>query len=117
MVISIPTTTKKYFRLHLELIRSIPPLDGLRYKELDVLAELLYWNYMFKDVSKDERWKLIFNYDTKLKMRESIFMEADQFNNCLTSLRKKGIIKGKSVISDFGVDPDNPFIKIDFKIS
>lgn len=116
MLLTIPTTLQKYFRLHLELIRSIPPLDTLRYKELDVLSQILYWNYVYKDVPKEDRSRLIFHYDNKIKMSDSIFMELSQFNNCLTSLKKKGVLKDKMAVSDFGVNPDNPVLQVDFKI-
>lgn len=103
--------------MHLEIIRSIAPLNSLRYKELDVLGEILYWNHVYRETPVEDRWKLVFNYDTKINMMDHIFMDTNQFNNCLTSLRKKGILKGKSIISTFGVSPEHSNITVNFKIS
>ena len=50
MRLDINTTQKKVYRQIVEIIRSIPPLDTLRNRELDVLAILMYYNYKYKEI-------------------------------------------------------------------
>ena len=116
MVIPIPTTLPKYFRQCLEIIRIIPPLNTLRPKELDVLAGLLYEDYKYSHLAPDVRSKIVFDYTTKMELRDRIHIDEQQFNNCLTSLRKKGILKKRGIETNYGINPDKPFITFEFKI-
>jgi len=117
MQLTIPTTPQKYFHMALELLRSIPPLDTLNSKELSVLAELLYWDYHYRALEKEIRWKMVFDYDTKLLIMDKVPCDEQSLNNNLTSLRKKGIIEKKMIKTNFGLDPMNPSLTINFKIN
>lgn len=118
MEITIPVKNeRKYFRICLEILRSIPPLNTLRYKELDVLAELLYWNDKYRNLDQKIRWQLMFSYENKLTMQEHTLCDAPQLDNCLTGLRKKGILVKRTLPKDFGITLSNPQIKFDFKIN
>jgi DNA-binding MarR family transcriptional regulator len=111
--IPIATTENKFFRQYLELIN---PLLKLRGKELDVLAELMYYNYKFKDIPDEHRWKLIFDYDTKTKIRTKLDLSDASMNNNLSALRKKGIIKLNKVRDVFLVYPSSNF-SLNFKFN
>lgn len=114
MIIPIPTTQRKFFRQVLEILKPIPPLNLLRNKELDVLAEFLYYNDKYSHLEKDIRSKIVFDYDTKLDMREYLNMDEQSFNNHMTSLRKKGILTKRSVENTFGIDIKSPIITFQF---
>lgn len=116
MNIKIPTTHRQYFRQALEIMKSIPPLNSLRNKELDVLGQLLYFNHVYGDLEPAIRGKVIFDYDTKIDMMEYIGMDEASFNNNLTSLRKNKILKGRSIISTFGLNTTSPDITFKFLI-
>lgn len=116
MVININTTKKKYFRQALEVVKSLPPLDTLRNKQLDMLAELLYYNYKYKAMPEELRWKILFDYDTKMEMADNLGYSEDYINGMISMLRGKNIIKGKTLTSTFNIDPDNPIIQFNFKI-
>jgi hypothetical protein len=92
MKLNIKTTKKKAYRQIVEIIRSIPPLDVLRNRELDVLAILMYYNYKYKDVSEDIRWRVINDTSTKKEMQREINMTEDIFNNNISLVRKAGLI-------------------------
>jgi len=112
--IPIATTENKFFRQYLELIN---PILRLRGKELDVLAELLYYNYKFKDIAKEHRWKLIFDYDTKTKIRTKLELSDASMNNNLSALRKKNVIEANKVKQAYLVYPDNKFsLKFQFNV-
>lgn len=116
MVILIPTTKDKYFRQGLEIIRHIPPLNKLSNRELDVLAYLLYYDHEYRDIQADLREKLVFDYTIRVAIRDSIGVSEAVLNNLLTSIRKKGIIKGKKIIPKIDLNPDTPDIIFKFKI-
>ena len=49
MRLTIATDERKFFRQFLEILSSIPPLNKLRNRELDILAAMMYYNYLYKD--------------------------------------------------------------------
>lgn len=116
MIITIPTTKLKYFRQGLQVIRDIPPLNDLSNRELDVLSHLLYYNYLYKDIAENLREKLVFDYEVRVAIRDSIGISEPVLNNLISSLKKKGIIKGKKIIPSILLNPDNPDIVFKFKI-
>lgn len=112
--IPIGTTENRFFRQYLELIN---PILKLRGKELDVLAELMYYNNKMKDISEEHRWKLIFDYDTKAKIKNKLSLSDASLNNNLSALRKKHIIVENRIKKAFLVYPDNKFLlKFQFNV-
>lgn len=116
MIIPIQTNKRIYFRQALELLKPIPPINTLANKELDVLAEFVYYNDKYKDIKEDLRAKIIFDYDTKLAMREYLNMGEAPFNNILTSLRKKNILTKRGIVSNYGLNLNTPDITFKFNI-
>lgn len=92
MKLAIATDDRKFFRQILEVLHSFPPLDKLRNKELDVLSSIMYYNYLYKDLEEDVRWRVINNKITRKEIREYIGMKEDVFNNNLSVIRKTGLI-------------------------
>ena len=105
MNIPIKTTMLRYFRQSLEVLKILPPLNTLRARELDVLAGFLYFDYKYRDIEIGARSKILFDYDTKLSIRENIHIDEQSFNNCMTSLRKKGILKKRGIETNYGLTP------------
>lgn len=116
MIIPIQTNKRLYFRQALEILKPIPPINTLANRELDVLAEFIYYNDKYRDIKEELRAKIIFDYDTKLAMREYLDMGEAPFNNILTSLRKKNILTKRGIISSYGLNLNNPDIVFKFKI-
>tara|TARA_R110000868_G_scaffold11475_2_gene56161 strand:- start:2006 stop:2374 length:369 start_codon:yes stop_codon:yes gene_type:complete len=108
--IPIKTSSVKFYRQYLELIN---PLIKLRGKELDVLAQLLLYNNDLKKIPEEHRWKIIFDYDTKTKIRTELGLSDASMNNNLSALRKKGLIKNNQVMKNFLVYPKDK-VKITF---
>jgi DNA-binding MarR family transcriptional regulator len=111
--IPIKTTEAKFYRQYLELIN---PLLKLRGKELDVLAALLLYNNDLKNIPEEHRWKIIFDYDTKTKIRTELDLSDASMNNNLSALRKKGIIENNQVLKNFLVYP-NGAVRITFNFN
>lgn len=95
-VITIPSNTKKVFQQYLSLTK---PLHGLRPLEIKVVSLFLYYNLVERDNFKrdEDRWDKLFSYDYKLKIRDDLGIKDHTLQNLLSSLRKKGVIIGKTI--------------------
>lgn len=116
MKINIKTNKKLFFRQALEVVRHIPPYNQLRSGELNVLAQLIYYENQYKDLPEDVRGKIIFDYETKQKMRDFIETSEPLFNTTLSTLRRKGFISGRTIKSPINFDIDNPEIIFKFNV-
>lgn len=99
-IANINTNIKGLFSKWLSLTKSFHKLSP---QEQDVLSRLLYYNYQFaKDVLNEKlRWKLVFDYDTRCLIKEELNIKDAGFQNILTSLRNKNIIKDGKVVSTY----------------
>lgn len=107
-IITINTDTRKFFKQYLSIIRPllVPRLsDG----ELNIIAELLYFNHLYRDIAPSKRGKLVFDYDNKISILDNLDTSMSTLDNTLTSLRKKGYIKGKRFRQDLLIDPKDTF--------
>jgi hypothetical protein len=123
MKINIKTNKKLFFRQALEIVKHIPPYNSLRPRELDVLAQFLYYDNEFKDLAEDVRGKILFDYDTKQSMRDFIGINEAVFNTTVSTLKSKGFILGKTLSCPkhfenglLKFDTDYPEITFKFKI-
>ena len=115
MEINVETTKKKYFRQVLELLKPVPPFNILRAQQLDILAQFLYYNHKYRHIEKVIRFKILFDYETKVKIREEVGISESVFNNILTSLRKANVLTSRGLVTDFGINPDKEENGIHFK--
>jgi hypothetical protein len=92
MRLNIGTTQKKIYRQVLEVMRSIPPLDALRSRELDVLAMLMYYSYLYRGLDEGIKWRIIYDTETRRKMQAELEMNEDVYSNNLSLIRKAGLI-------------------------
>lgn len=79
------------------------PMHKLRDKEIKLLSAILYLYYSelenFSRVS--DTWKKVFDYDSRIQLMEEVSMNTQVFNNYLTALRKKGVIKNNQVVPSY----------------
>ena len=98
------------YRIYVAIIK--PFLRGIRDREADVFAELLYFNYIKREIPDiKDRFKIIFSSDIKNQIIEYLDISDDVYRNTLSTLRKKELITDKGVIhSTYLVYPtDNKF--------
>jgi len=111
-----------YLRLKRPYINAV--LSHIQEKEkklndnpLRVLAQLLYYNNYYKDYDEDIRWKMVFDYDTKMKMCTKLGMPEPHLNSYLSQLRRIGIVNGKRVTDFYVVYPEeNMRLVFDMKV-
>jgi len=102
--IKIRTTERQYFRQVLNILRGFDPFSSCQPRELDVLGELYYWNYYYKDIPEDSRGKLIFDYDTKRSIADYLNIDSAVLDNSLSALRRKNLIVGRKIHKTFNIE-------------
>lgn len=100
MKLTIPTDDKRFFRQVLEILSSIPPLSKLRNRELDILAGMMYYNYLYKDLDDDIRARVLSSKVTKKEIREMLEMSEDVYNNNMSIIRRTGMIEKSGRLAD-----------------
>lgn len=70
------------------------PLHKLTNQQQEVLALFLYYHYKIKHETTNEKilWKIVFDYDTKMKIKEDLNIKDNVLQNIMTHLRKRKII-------------------------
>lgn len=116
---NLNVSLKELFNKWLDVTKSFHKLNN---QEQQVLALLLYHHYLLKkDITNNKiLWKVVFDYDTKLKIREDLEMQDSVFQNTLTKLRKKNIIQNNEInpyfIPDLSLDSKNFRVVFNFNI-
>jgi hypothetical protein len=89
--VSINITLKDLFKRWLEITSSFHKLPK---QQQNILALFLYYHYEFKkDITNDKiLWKMVFDYDTKMKIKQELGIGDQTMQNTITKLRKKNII-------------------------
>lgn len=106
-------TLKNLFKKWLEITK---PFHNLTSQQQKVLALLLYHHYRLKkDITNNKiLWKMVFDYDTKSLIKEELGMKDSGFQNVLTSLRNKNIIKDNAIVTTY--IPDLEYGSNSFKV-
>lgn len=117
MRLTIETNEKKFFRQLLEILSSIPPLNKLRPKELDLLAIIMYYNNIYKDLDPLLRQRVLNSKATKKEIREIAGMNENVFNTNIFILRKNNLVsKSGELIGALQIFPKDSF-KIEFQFN
>lgn len=86
-----------------------------------VLSLLLYYHYNFKlEITNNKiLWKLVFDYDTKAKIKEELGIKDSVLQNILTKLRKDKIINNNVISPAFipALEPGSKVFKIIFNFN
>lgn len=99
-VIPIKTDKIKFYRQVLEVLRSVPPINKLRPKELDVLAEFIKQKDEHSDLGI-HKYTVIFSTDNRKDIRERCGLSIESFNNILSALRKQNVITKDNKLNPF----------------
>ena len=104
---------RKFYRQYIEILQ---PMLKLRKREADVFAELLYHNYLKRDIKDaEDRFKLVFDISTRNKISEKLDISNAVIQQALGGLRKKNVIKGITIRETFAVEPENGVFSLHFK--
>jgi len=107
MNLTISTTVDKVFRQRLELLRLFKPYSLLRDRELDLLAAIQKYYYIYRELPKDAIHSAVFNYDIMLKIREELGMSEAVLNNNKMQLRRRGFMTKHQLMDRYIVNLSN----------
>lgn len=79
----------------------------------------MYVNNDLKNVPVEHRAKILFDYDTKIKMMDNTGVSYYSFNNCLSKFRKVGLLSENNELhKSLFVEPiDGTELTFKFKIN
>ena len=115
-VIKLPVKERNFFRMYLDVRK---PFDNLRERDMDVFAELLYYEFKYSNIADENvKWKMVFDYSTKLEIASKLGVSKEVVRNSLTYLRKKGkILSGNTIPKKYLLNPNEKnSLKFDFVI-
>jgi hypothetical protein len=97
---SFTVDLKKAVYYYLQITK---PMHKLSDKEMQILTEILYmYTTEQKNFAREsDIWQIIFNKDNRAKIRESMDMPKQVFENYMTKLRKKKVIIDNKVNPKF----------------
>lgn len=87
-----------FYREILELLRSLPPLNKLRPKEIDLLSEIIRQNDFYRSFDKQIRKTIIFSTDNRRDICDKLKCSSDALNNNLSILRKHKLLSSNNEI-------------------
>ena len=92
----INVTLKKLFRYWLQFTK---PFHKLPNQKQQILSLLLYYHYNYKkEITNDKiLWKMVFDYDTKLKIRKELGISDQVLQNNLTWFRKNDVVVDNTI--------------------
>ncbi len=116
-VIPITTNIKQFYKQYLNLLKPLLKTH-LSNGEINVLAELLYHNYTLRDIPLKQRSVLLFDYDTKIEIMNSLNTTLNTIDNTFYILRKKGYINNNVLLDYLAVMPTKEYtLTYKFKIN
>lgn len=109
---------KTLFKLWLDITYTFHKLTR---QQIEVLSLLLYHHYSLQQeiTNKKILWKMVFDYETKNKIKKEVDISDASLQNVLTSLRKRGIISSNQIVSTYIpiIEKDNKNFKVVFNFN
>ena len=124
-VIQMQTTLKKFFFEYLSLKKPVLEVIlqmvnkksvNLHPKLLHVFSLFLYYNYIYRNLEEDKKWKMVFDYDTKVKIMNEVNINEGHLNTYISILRNMHLLTGKQISSPFIFYPESGF-ELTFKFN
>ena len=118
MQIPIKTNKIKFYREVLQVLRQFPPINKLRPRDLDLLAELMKQNTDNIALPEGKRKIFIFSTENRKIMRDKLNMNSAIFNNSLSTLRKYKLVNQyNELLPILRISPKDGYtISINFKM-
>lgn len=119
MKIPIKVSRDKFYKVLLTLMNKFPPLRGMREREIDFLAEIMYQNYLYRNLDISKRYILIFSTENRKEMQKRLVTNEGVMNDNFSKLRKRGIItQDNKLIPFLNIIPDSNYeLTITFNIN
>jgi len=116
--LSVNIKLKTLFKTWLQITEVF---HGLTNQQIDVLALLLYYHYKLSQEITNNKilWKIVFDYETKAKIKDELQIADAGLQNVLTQLRKKNIVNNNQIVSTYipNIEKDSTTFKIVFNFN
>jgi len=100
MVFNITTNPEKYFHQLIEILRVFSPFNGLRKRQREVFAEILYYNHKFSGKDEEVTNRLVFDFKTREEISDKLKISKANLYNIYKELRQVGLlVKDKDEIN------------------
>lgn len=118
MKIPLKVNIVVFYKVLLTLMNKFPPVRGLRPKEIDILAEIMYQNYENRNIKDfDKRQIFIFSTKNRQAIVQNLGITAGTFNNYLKLLKKKKVITSDNKLLPFlNIIPEKEY-ELNFKFT
>ena len=118
MKIPIKSNVRDFYRSLLMLMHSFAPINKLIPKEIEVLAEIMYQNYLNRDIVQNKRNIIVFSTENRAIMRNNLGMAESALNDYLSRIRRKGIItKNNELLPFLSIIPEDNKYELLIKFS
>lgn len=112
MIIPINTDLRGFLTSYLKVLN---PVLKLKDMEITVLAAfLMVW---YPNKANQKITELLFSTKIRRMVRESVGISEASFNNHITSLRKKSVIKGRSINPSILKNLDSEKVEVTYQLS
>jgi len=109
------TTEQKMFK---GFVTTMQPVLNLRDREADVFAQLLYYNYLKRDIKNlKDRFELVFSSKTKKLIMQNLDIKDSILQNTLSILRKKNLIINNEIPLKYHIYLTDGKIELTFKFN
>jgi hypothetical protein len=106
----IPVKVKDRRNIFETYLRLLNPVLKLREREIQVLGYLLFYNDYYSKYDENVKWKMVFDYETRVTIKTDLGLSDFSFNNILTALRKKNLLIGNTIKKGILIyPPENKF--------
>lgn len=106
-IINIKTNNAKFYSQWLTLLSTLSPWNNLQPKERELVALLSSLDNKYKDLDIQEKADLILSKTNRESIMNTMNISNKQvFNNLLSSLRKKGVMKDNILSNYYVICPD-----------
>ena len=88
----IITDRGNFFRVYIELLKTLKPFNTMRPKERDMVAFIMYYKDKYKNLPNNQRDALIFSKEGRQQIAKDLNISISTFYNMLKAIRSKGIL-------------------------
>lgn len=85
-------------------------------KLMQVFALVMYYNYKYKNLEEDMKWRMVFDYDTKVSIMNDVGINESHLNTYFSILRNIKLLNGKQISKPFIFYPESGF-ELTFKFN
>lgn len=103
MEIKVTLKPLEFYKDSVSILSCVEPYKKMTETQRDIYTELLtrYFVLQYKGSTSEEANRIIFTYDERRRIQDRLRISDSVFRNCLTALRKIGMITGRTLVPKY----------------